>query len=321
MISFNRQLLFKFLVPIFILLLSIIIVEVVLQILIPKHSFSTELNVNVRVGKHFVADSELGYRPTFSMNNEKSRYRGDFGTLKNNYKADAKTNRTKLLFVGDSVTHRAKIVNALKQRLGESNFEFWNAGVEGYNTEQELILYKKWNHKIEADRVILTLHHNDYQSMKIYLYDKNNKLVSTRSDKDFPIQSMVNTDLRILQLIQRIKFHQAPKLTKVARIRKVKQHLKEFKEILIRSNTKFTVLVLPLLHANSTEEQISRKWQHSASLKLLNELSIEYVDLKPALRKAHSHNIDVQQKPGDTWHPSDAVSEYFADAILKHLIF
>ena len=94
-----------------------------------------------------VLDDELGFMPRIG----ESEHYGRYGCLQNTYDVDDRGNRQRLLFIGDSVTHRGKIVEGLKKLYGEDRFEYWNAGVESFNTEQELALYRRSNRQIRPD--------------------------------------------------------------------------------------------------------------------------------------------------------------------------
>ena len=106
-------------------------------------------------GLSFVVDPSFGFRPVL----------GDgpytrFGTLANDYAAAKPPGVNRLLFIGDSVTHRGQIVEALRAVYGSQKYEYWNAGVESFNTVQEVEYYKRFNRAINPDHVILTLHLN-----------------------------------------------------------------------------------------------------------------------------------------------------------------
>ena len=71
----------------------------------------------------------------------------------------------------------SKLVDALKGIYGESNYEYWNAGVESFNAIQEVKFYKEYNSKIKPDHVILTFHNNDFSATPIAFINKDKKLV------------------------------------------------------------------------------------------------------------------------------------------------
>src|SRR3990170_5571896 len=106
----------------------------------------------------YTADAKLGYRPVLGS----STYNA-FGTRLNSYDPEMRPRVPRILFLGDSVTSRESIIVPLKRLYGENRFEFWNAGVEGYNTLNEVEFYKRYNAAIEPDQVVLFFHNNDFQ--------------------------------------------------------------------------------------------------------------------------------------------------------------
>ena len=127
---------------------------------------------NAALGSQFTIDPELGFMPKLGINPEYN----EFGTITNSYSIAEKNGKERLLFIGDSVTARGQIVSALRTLYGEQKFEFWNAGVESFNTIQEVNYYLKYNAKISPNHVILTFHMNDFETTPV-AFESGNKLV------------------------------------------------------------------------------------------------------------------------------------------------
>ena len=83
----------------------------------------------------------------------------------------------RLLFIGDSVTHRGQIVEALRAVYGSQKYEYWNAGVESFNTVQEVEYYRRFNRAINPDHVILTFHLNDFETTPVAFREADGTLV------------------------------------------------------------------------------------------------------------------------------------------------
>ena len=65
-------------------------------------------------------DAEAGYLPVLG--------RGEYDThgfLRNDYDLQKRKGK-RLVFAGDSVTHRRRLVNALRKVYGEDHYEYWN---------------------------------------------------------------------------------------------------------------------------------------------------------------------------------------------------
>jgi hypothetical protein len=113
----------------------------------------------------FIQDEQLGYRPKPGGTSY-----GPHGAKWNDYPLEKTPGKRRLLFLGDSVTDRAKIIDALHRELGE-DYEYWNAGVVGYGSQQELGYYRDYLGGIASDHVILTFHLNDYETTPITFMD------------------------------------------------------------------------------------------------------------------------------------------------------
>ena len=120
----------------------------------------------------FTVDPEFGFRPILGNDLYNS-----YGTINNGYRLPRPPGVTRLLFMGDSVTARGRIVEALRRIRGEKRFEYWNAGVESFNTTQEVNYYRKYNHRISPDHVILTFVYNDFGTTPITFFNRDKKLV------------------------------------------------------------------------------------------------------------------------------------------------
>src|SRR5262249_17449981 len=60
-----------------------------------------------------------------------------------------------------------QLIDALRGLYGDEQYEYWNAGVEATDTNQQLWFYTHHNHKIEPDHVFLTFHNNDFVSQPV----------------------------------------------------------------------------------------------------------------------------------------------------------
>ena len=130
----------NFLLITFSLTIAIVVAEVALRLFFPNHGLGVALQMENLRGKNniFTTDPDMGFRPV--LNNG---HYNEFGTKINNYKLEKPDQVTRLLFLGDSVANRGKISNALREIYGKEKFEYWNAGVESFNTVQEVNFYKK----------------------------------------------------------------------------------------------------------------------------------------------------------------------------------
>ena len=129
-------------------------VEASLRLLRPTGMFGTaaELSWMRRDGVRsaFVVDPEFGFRPVFGVEYSET------GTLLNDYGVVKPAGVGRVLYLGDSVTRRGRIIRALMRVYDQRKLEHWNAGVETFNTVQEVEYYERYNRTIRPDHVILT---------------------------------------------------------------------------------------------------------------------------------------------------------------------
>jgi hypothetical protein len=253
-------------------------------------------------------DPALGFRPVLG-----SRDYDLNGIFKNQYPITKRPGLTRILFIGDSITNRGKIIGAIRTVYGEAQFEYWNAGVESFNTVQEVEYYKRYNHAVSPDVVVLTFHNNDFGATPVGFYNPKGELVvfsSSRSLYPWPV-------LLEKSYLYRIAISILSRENDEPNVHQTRQSLMELKNNLDAHHIRLIVLLHPILnhYQNWTEnEKLSRE----LSLTLFRELNIEYFDLLPLAEQALSEKILITQKPGDPWHPSDALAVRYATYLKSH---
>ena len=265
--------------------------------------------------KVFAVDSDIGFCPIIPG----PQY-NEFGTLRNTYSPEKSNNVERLLFVGDSVTRIGFIVAALREASGDRPREFWNAGVDSFNTVQELNYYKKFNCKIRPDHVILTFHNNDFETTPIVFLNEQGKMVLF---SPFLPRNQVNEVLFRKSYLYRMFIGKSIARRRDAGreqiVAEVKTSLQEFRTILSRDGIQFTVLVHPVLLPKDkwTPSEILN---HNTVLQILKDLGITHCDLSEPLRDAIQHGINPQWEmwKNDKAHPSPEMAKHFADYLLEH---
>src|SRR5262245_30857172 len=197
------------------------------------------------VGATFVVDSDFGFRPVFDNDHYTA-----FGTVANDYPLTKSNGKKRLLFIGDSVTRRGHIVDALKDEYGSLKYEYWNAGVESFNTIQEVRYYKHFNRALRPDEVLLTFHLNDFETTPVAFRDASGSL--TVYAPNIPAQR-INP-----WLFQHSYFYRfwigvitARQTERTAIINDVRSSLEELKLMVDADGARLTVLVLPILRPAS----------------------------------------------------------------------
>jgi hypothetical protein len=255
---------------------------------------------------NFVVDPDFGFRPSLGRGSY-----ARFGTLQNGYPEVKRPGVTRLLFIGDSVTRRGKIIEALKTQYGSQQYEYWNAGVESFNTVQEVAYYKRFNRAIRPDHVILTFHLNDFETTPVAFREADGTLVVYAPNR--PIQR-INPWLFRHSYTYRywVGLFSARKTARSEIIEEVRASLADLQRGVADDNARLTVLVLPILRPLSDWKPEYREYRRLI-LKILQSLRIRHFDLLAPLNQALADSAVVTETGDDLfWHPSREATSYFA---------
>ena len=273
-----------------------------------RQSASNELST-------FVIDPAFGFRPVL----------GDgpythFGTLVNDYAVAKPPGVQRLLFIGDSVTRAGYIVDALRAEYGSQQYEYWNAGVEAFNTVQEVAYYRQFNRPIHPDHVVLTFHLNDFETTPVAFRDADGTLVVFAPN--WPVQRLNPWLFRHSYTYRYWLGLVTPK--KAARseiITEVRASLADLQRLVAVDGARLTVLVLPILQPISAWKPQDREYRRLI-LDILASMRLRYFDLLEPLNEALAEGAVVVE-PNDAlfWHPSREAATYFARYLrTQHLL-
>lgn len=285
------------------LVLALIAAELGLRVL-PASLSAGGHQMNFSAGDlaNFQFDAEAGYLPRAD-----SPEYDAWGCVRNNYKLEKPAGVKRILFIGDSATHRGRIIKALRTLYGEKDYEYWNAGVESFNTLQELVLYRRYNYKIHPDQVILTFHNNDFmQTPMVYKKDGKLELLSPLRDK-----RKLNMWLFSNSYLYRFWLGLSWGDINPERAIEVRSNLQALQTLTQQNNTDLRIILLPLLKPVADWTK-SENWSREQSLKIFKELNIAYYDLLPVLQQACAKGEPLEEVTGDFWHPGDAMALAFA---------
>jgi hypothetical protein len=263
----------------------------------------------------FVVDPDFGFRPVL----------GDgpythFGTLANGYAEAKSPGVSRLLFIGDSVTHRGHIIDALRAEYGSQWYEYWNAGVESFNTVQEVAYYRQFNRPIHPDHVILTFHLNDFETTPVAFREADGTLVVFAPN--WPVRRL---HPRLFQHSYTYRYWLGlvtPRKTARSEIiAEVRASLADLERMVAVDGARLTVLVLPILRPVSDWKPEYREYWRLI-LGILESLRLRHFDLLKPLHEALADGLVVAET-GDNlfWHPSRDVASYFAKCLrTQHLL-
>jgi hypothetical protein len=288
---------------------ALIAFEVVAAIMLKMADTSDTIPMRMADGtlEQFEFDENLGFFPIVGKGGEY----GPYGCLANEYNPENKGSRSRVVFIGDSVTHRAAIIDGLRALYGEDEYEYWNAGVESFNTRQIVEYYRLHNSKLEPDEVVLTFHNNDFQATPVATKE-DGKLVL-----HIPQKAKVEAPFPLLGRSALYRLWLQYTLPRFERGKdEVKRDLAQLKELTEAQGARFSVVLYPILkpQAEWTEgEQRSRR----QSLEIFDELGIRYFDILEALPTDAEQLKSLRQDPEDTWHPSPQGGTIIAEDLHK----
>jgi hypothetical protein len=293
-------------------LAGVLAIEGILRLRAPRGTFGAGSELanfregGARVRGSFELDPEMGFRPALGRG-PYSR----FGTLGDEYPETKTPGVVRVLFAGDSVTARGRIVDALRDRYGDARYEYWNAGVESFNTVQEVRFYERYNRALHPDQVVLTFHLNDFETTPVAFVDGDDRLVVYAPS--WPLRRP-NRWLFRHSLAYRAWLgltNPGPR-DRSAVSREVEDALRRLRDLVSADGGRLSVVVLPLLKPLDewTSDELSRR---SAIAAILRDLGIRSFDLVPVLEEVLARGgVRITETPDDVWHPSDAVARAFA---------
>lgn len=265
----------------------------------------------------FVVDPEIGFVPRLGKNDY-----SELGTVKNDYPREKRPGVERLLFLGDSATHRGQIQKALAKELDGDRYELWNAGVEGYNTHQEVVYYRRYGAPLDPDHVILTFHLNDFQVTPVLFVDGDGQLVvfaPWRPCRVNPWFYRYSYVYRMMLAGMIRGYDDGSAFEEVsAEIEKDLLHLRAMTDA---SGARLTVLVLPVL---GTFDDLPPSWRPESERRkarireILTRNGLRFFDLTEPHERALADGYPVRESRLDSTHPNGIVAKYFADYLLEN---
>jgi len=259
----------------------------------------------------FETDPILGFRPRLG-----TRVYDDAGCLRNAYAREKRAEVSRLLFLGDSVTARGRIVAALKAAYGEVAYEFWNAGVESFNTVQEVAYYERHNRQVRPDHVILTFHMNDFETTPVAYEDQDGRLVVFAPKRT--ARALNPTLFRYSHLYRfYVGLGSGTDTARTEIVNEVRASLASLKRLVQEDQAQLTVLVFPLLKGVDAWKEQERQ-ARATVFRFLRELAIRHFDLYEPLQEALMCGESLSETPEGIWHPNNRAAELIARYLVAH---
>jgi hypothetical protein len=257
----------------------------------------------------FQVDDALGYRPVPGGGGY-----GPHGARWNEYAPEKPPGKRRLLFLGDSVTERHKLVDALHERLGDE-YEYWNAGVPGYATEQELLYYRDHLATIAADHVLLTFHLNDYETTPV-VFEADGEFVAVHAKIGGAAPSAW---LMRRSFLYRYAWTQIVRMTSASRPAaieaEVARDLARLRDLVRARGADFTVLVLPWVQ-DPAHWPDPKPRHHELTLRTLEELGIRHFEFRATLARALAAGVSIHESGTDPQHPSLELARLMAADVM-----
>jgi hypothetical protein len=297
--------------------------EIALHILYPYRTFRAgyelpwmRFNQDANLAKVFTVDPELGFRPVLG-----SALYNDQGTLVNGYALAKQPGRTRVLFLGDSIAQRGRIVAELRALYGEQGYEYWNAGVESYNTVQEVRFYQRYNRPIHPDRVVLLFCSNDFETTPIAYFNAENRLVvisPARSSRQLSPWLFQHSMLYRIWLGVSGQLGRRDESGAIAA--EVRDSLRDLSAELAAQHIAFSVLFVPYLDDQARWPGKARRALESIGA-ICRELGIDSLDLYPALAGTMTDWRAAREAANDLIHPGEQAARLMAVyARARHIL-
>lgn len=243
---------------------------------------------------------------------------GPDGALYNSYPREKGAETERILFIGDSVTARGRIVRALQQRADTPNREWWNGGVESFDLEQTVAYFERHTLALAPDHVVLTFHVNDYQSTPVEFTDPYGQRIRYAPRPRRATHWPHGYDhIHVWRHTMDALFERRDDRTRAEANERALAHLAQ---LCRERGIELDVLVLPALQPEADTSPTLHRW-HQSALAACRSAGVRHYDLLGPLTEALAAGLDVQEAPGDWAHPSQAAADTFADHLLSAGLF
>ena len=251
-------------------------------------------------------DPVLGFTPVLP-----SPLYAEHGARLNEYAREHPPGVRRVLFLGDSVTFRGRLIAALRARYGEAGLEYWNCGIEAYNTTQEVEYFARHMLASRPDEVVLTFHPNDFMTTPISFRTADGRMeVIAPARHALPIVPWLFHWSYLYRCW--VGFTRSPGEEEAEH--EIHAALVRLDALCREHGIALSVLVLPHLVPTAEWPDVHRS-RRAWILSTLEELHLRRFDLLPAMERCLADGHAVQESPGDHDHPNDEVCAYFARAL------
>ena len=314
---------------------SLAVLEILCSLFLKDYSLPRKFKFLVENAHYNYIDKNT-YRSSRLLGIEPIPGRGEYserGIMENGYALRKKEGVTRILFLGDSVTHRRIYVDVFEQNLRKNfpgkKFEIWNASVEGYNADQESLFFSSKGIHTHPDVCILGFHLNDFTSTPVAYLDNQGQLVIFSPGRSIYKTHLYNAWLFVhstayraaLMLLEKRFFQNRhfedeiynDTLAAVGRIH----------ALCLKNNIRFLVVVFPYVKPDR-EYTARENLNYQGIISFLKQNRVDFVDLRPVFNQVGIQKIRGQSGDrltdgdADTWHPNRLGHELAGQALYDH---
>jgi len=288
-------------------IIGVLIIELGLRSLYPITFVHVE-TLGAPSGWDILPDRVLGWHPKLG-----TRLYDENGILFSR-SIYAKVAGPKLLLIGDSVTFRAQIVNSLANLL-PPEITFLNGGVIGYNIEQEIEFFFRFQKGLRPDAIIHQMHINDLQaSRQLFRRDGTTKLYSPRVT-----EVTINPVLyRYSHLYRFLVANLASRYSKDELKASAVESLRRMRDYARQNGIAYHLVLFPMLEPLADWTAYDRETRDYL-LNAARRLELDVIDLQPVAEQMISAGIDPKEGPRDPLHPNQSMGEAAAKYIVKRI--
>lgn len=299
--------------------LSVIACEVGLRLLYPHGALGSgvELEFFRRdqgarwMSNLMMPDEAIGFRPKL---NAEGGYDKD-GLWRRSHVEQSEVRR-RILFLGDSVTARGRIVRAIEKDLRDPTTEFLNGGVEAFNLAQEVNFFLRFQSALKVDRIIHQVHGNDLRATPIAFRDETGTLnvYLLNSSRQYVNQWLFQHSFLYRIGLAVLLSH----TTESDTLQEARDNFARMAAFAAARGIRYDVVLFPiLLSQDALYRDDRRDWL--ALERACREVVQNCVSLLPVLDQMLKQGQPVEEIAGDTWHPNDAFAAAAAPVIIKAL--
>ena len=286
-----------------------------LRLVEPYGGFGTAAELKwVRQGTYsfvrlFTLDDKLGFRPRMSSDTY-----NEFGTLHNSYNSEKTAGRTRVLFLGSTYTWEGSLVQALREHYGDSQFEYWNAGVPAFNLEQKIGYYRLHASRSRPDHVVLIVEPGDIESTPIVFRSAGSEVLAYSPNTTW---KDINPWLFRYVFLYRLLCGYTLDGGRHRIEEEIRHDLLLLRDTLGQANVRLSVVLLPLIVPQDLWSENETR-QQQALAAFLDQEKIKYYNFVEPLTAASKEGIVLQDPPGDVRQPSQELRRRFSDYLVKN---